>query len=300
MVSQLSHQIRFKNRNMKLLTTTKELTADISALKTLGKTIGFVPTMGALHEGHFSLVRKCKSENDICVVSIFVNPTQFNNPNDLSTYPRTLEQDTKKLAELGCDMVFAPSTEEMYTNEETTTKFSFDFGGLDQVMEGPNRPGHFNGVVQIVSKLFDLVQPLRAYFGEKDFQQVAIIKRMVKVMGYDTMIIPCPIVRDVDGLALSSRNTLLTPEYRAAAPDICAALRKGAAAVGEKSPAEVEALIAENIERGGLLRVIYVQIVDGTSLERVDSWSVAEGGCIQCCVAVQAGDVRLIDNMRMV
>ena len=154
MVSQLSHQIRFKNRNMKLLTTTKELTADISALKTLGKTIGFVPTMGALHEGHFSLVRKCKSENDICVVSIFVNPTQFNNPNDLSTYPRTLEQDTKKLAELGCDMVFAPSTEEMYTNEETTTKFSFDFGGLDQVMEGPNRPGHFNGVVQIVSKLF--------------------------------------------------------------------------------------------------------------------------------------------------
>ena len=292
MVSQLSHQIRFKNRNMKLLTTTKELTADISALKTLGKTIGFVPTMGALHEGHFSLVRKCKSENDICVVSIFVNPTQFNNPNDLSTYPRTLEQDTKKLAELGCDMVFAPSTEEMYTNEETTTKFSFDFGGLDQVMEGPNRPGHFNGVVQIVSKLFDLVQPLRAYFGEKDFQQIAIIKRMVKVMGYDTMIIPCPIVRETSGLAMSSRNQLLSPEQKVTAAQISHILFESRQLIQCQSIPQVQSWVIEQINRVDGLQVEYFEIVDRDTLQPANSWNNTIG-----CITVHCGNVRLIDNI---
>ena len=292
MVSQLSHQIRFKNRNMKLLTTIKELTADISALKTLGKTIGFVPTMGALHEGHFSLVRKCKSENDICVVSIFVNPTQFNNPNDLTTYPRTLEQDTKKLAELGCDMVFAPSTEEMYTNEETTTKFSFDFGGLDQVMEGPNRPGHFNGVVQIVSKLFDLVQPLRAYFGEKDFQQVAIIKRMVKVMGYDTMIIPCPIVRETSGLAMSSRNQLLSPEQKVTAAQISHILFESRQLIQCQSIPQVQSWVIEQINRVDGLQVEYFEIVDRDTLQPANSWNNTIG-----CITVHCGNVRLIDNI---
>ena len=277
---------------MKLLTTTKELTADISALKTLGKTIGFVPTMGALHEGHFSLVRKCKSENDICVVSIFVNPTQFNNPNDLSTYPRTLEQDTKKLAELGCDMVFAPSTEEMYTNEETTTKFSFDFGGLDQVMEGPNRPGHFNGVVQIVSKLFDLVQPLRAYFGEKDFQQVAIIKLMVKVMGYDTMIIPCPIVRETSGLAMSSRNQLLSPEQKVTAAQISHILFESRQLIQCQSIPQVQSWVIEQINRVDGLQVEYFEIVDRDTLQPANSWNNTIG-----CITVHCGNVRLIDNI---
>ncbi|MBO5655950.1 MAG: pantoate--beta-alanine ligase [Rikenellaceae bacterium] len=280
---------------MKIVTSVQDLRSELSQVD--AAQVGFVPTMGALHSGHISLVERARRECGVVVVSVFVNPTQFNDPNDLKNYPRTPEADAEMLRAAGVDVVFMPSVEEMYPTPDTRV---FDFGNIDKVMEGATRPGHFNGVAQVVSRLFDMVRPAKAYFGEKDFQQIAVIRAMVAQLALTVEIIPCPIVRDVDGLALSSRNTLLTPEYRAAAPDICAALRKGAAAVGEKSPAEVEALIAENIERGGLLRVIYVQVVDGTSLERVDSWSVAEGGCIQCCVAVQAGDVRLIDNMRMV
>jgi pantoate--beta-alanine ligase len=280
---------------MKIVTSVQDLRSELSQVDVAQ--VGFVPTMGALHSGHISLVERARRECGVVVVSVFVNPTQFNDPNDLKNYPRTPEADAEMLRAAGVDVVFMPSVEEMYPTPDTRV---FDFGNIDKVMEGATRPGHFNGVAQVVSRLFDMVRPAKAYFGEKDFQQIAVIRAMVAQLALTVEITPCPIVRDVDGLALSSRNTLLTPEYRAAAPDICAALRKGAAAVGEKSPAEVEALIAENIERGGLLRVIYVQIVDGTSLERVDSWSVAEGGCIQCCVAVQAGEVRLIDNMRMV
>ena len=280
---------------MKIVTSVQDLRSELSQVD--AAQVGFVPTMGALHSGHISLVERARRECGVVVVSVFVNPTQFNDPNDLKNYPRTPEADAEMLRAAGVDVVFMPSVEEMYPTPDTRV---FDFGNIDKVMEGATRPGHFNGVAQVVSRLFDMVRPAKAYFGEKDFQQIAVIRAMVTQLALTVEIIPCPIVRDVDGLALSSRNTLLTPEYRAAAPDICAALRKGAAAVGEKSPAEVEALIAENIERGGLLRVIYVQVVDGASLERVDSWSVAEGGCIQCCVAVQAGDVRLIDNMRMV
>ncbi|MBO7169248.1 MAG: pantoate--beta-alanine ligase [Rikenellaceae bacterium] len=280
---------------MKIVTSVQDLRSELSQVD--AAQVGFVPTMGALHSGHISLVERARRECGVVVVSVFVNPTQFNDPNDLKNYPRTPEADAEMLRAAGVDVVFMPSVEEMYPTPDTRV---FDFGNIDKVMEGATRPGHFNGVAQVVSRLFDMVRPAKAYFGEKDFQQIAVIRAMVAQLALTVEIIPCPIVRDEDGLALSSRNTLLTPEYRAAAPDICAALRKGAAAVGEKSPAEVEALIAENIERGGLLRVIYVQVVDGTSLERVDSWSVAEGGCIQCCVAVQAGEVRLIDNMRMV
>ena len=280
---------------MKIVTSVQDLRSELSQVD--AAQVGFVPTMGALHSGHISLVERARRECGVVVVSVFVNPTQFNDPNDLKNYPRTPEADAEMLRAAGVDVVFMPSVEEMYPTPDTRV---FDFGNIDKVMEGATRPGHFNGVAQVVSRLFDMVRPAKAYFGEKDFQQIAVIRAMVAQLALTVEIIPCPIVRDEDGLALSSRNTLLTPEYRAAAPDICAALRKGAAAVGEKSPAEVEALIAENIECGGLLRVIYVQVVDGTSLERVDSWSVAEGGCIQCCVAVQAGEVRLIDNMRMV
>lgn len=280
---------------MKIVTSVQDLRRELSQVD--AAQVGFVPTMGALHSGHISLVERARRECGVVVVSVFVNPTQFNDPNDLKNYPRTPEADAEMLRAAGVDVVFMPSVEEMYPTPDTRV---FDFGNIDKVMEGATRPGHFNGVAQVVSRLFDMVRPAKAYFGEKDFQQIAVIRAMVAQLALTVEIIPCPIVRDEDGLALSSRNTLLTPEYRAAAPDICAALRKGAAAVGEKSPAEVEAIIAEAIECGGLLRVIYVQVVDSTSLERVDSWSVAEGGCIQCCVAVQAGEVRLIDNMRMV
>jgi pantoate--beta-alanine ligase len=203
-----------------------------------------------------------------------------------------LEQDTKKLAELGCDMVFAPSTEEMYTNEETTTKFSFDFGGLDQVMEGPNRPGHFNGVVQIVSKLFDLVQPLRAYFGEKDFQQVAIIKRMVKVMGYDTMIIPCPIVRETSGLAMSSRNQLLSPEQKVTAAQISHILFESRQLIQCQSIPQVQSWVIEQINRVDGLQVEYFEIVDRDTLQPANSWNNTIG-----CITVHCGNVRLIDNI---
>ncbi|MBQ8864497.1 MAG: pantoate--beta-alanine ligase [Rikenellaceae bacterium] len=280
---------------MNVVTTVRELGQLLA--KADPSKVGFVPTMGALHQGHLSLVERARRECEVVVVSVFVNPTQFNDPNDLKNYPRTPEADTEMLRAAGVDIVFMPSVEEMYPTPDTRV---FDFGNIDKVMEGATRPGHFNGVAQVVSRLFDMVRPAKAYFGEKDFQQIAVIRAMVAQLALPVEIVPCPIVRGEDGLALSSRNTLLTPEYRAAAPDICAALREGAAAVGDKSPAEVEALVAEAIERGGLLRVIYVQVVDGTSLERVESWSVAEGGCIQCCVAVQAGAIRLIDNMRMV
>lgn len=280
---------------MKIVNTVQDLRQELSEVD--GSQVGFVPTMGALHSGHISLVERARRECAVVVVSVFVNPTQFNDPNDLKNYPRTPEADAEMLRAAGVDVVFMPSVEEMYPTPDTRV---FDFGNIDKVMEGATRPGHFNGVAQVVSRLFDMVRPAKAYFGEKDFQQIAVIRAMVAQLALDVEIVPCPIVRGEDGIALSSRNTLLTPEYRAAAPDICAALRAGAAAVGEKLPAEVEALVTESIERGGLLRVIYVQVVDGTSLERVSTWSVAEGGCIQCCVAVQAGDVRLIDNMRMV
>lgn len=277
---------------MKLLATKKELLTDISALKTLGKTIGFVPTMGALHEGHFSLVRKCKSENDICVVSIFVNPTQFNNPDDLRKYPRTLQQDTEKLAELGCDMVFAPSSEEIYNSEDMDKPFAFDFGGLDQVMEGPNRPGHFNGVVQIVSKLFDLVQPLRAYFGEKDFQQVAIIKHMVKTMGYETLIIPCPIIRETSGLAMSSRNQLLSEEQKAIAANIARILFESRQLIQCQSVVQVQSWVIEQVNRIDGLQVEYFEIVDCDTLQPTSTWDNTIG-----CITVHCGSVRLIDNI---
>ena len=282
----------FKHKNMKLLTTQKELLTDISALKALGKTIGFVPTMGALHEGHFSLVRKCKSENDVCVVSIFVNPTQFNNPDDLRNYPRNLQQDTQRLAELGCDMVFAPSAEEIYSTEETQAPFAFDFGGLDQGMEGPNRPGHFNGVVQIVSKLFDLVQPLRAYFGEKDFQQVAIIKHMVKTMGYDTLIIPCPIVREPSGLAMSSRNQLLTDAQKVTAANIARVLFESRQLTQCQNVYQVQSWVIEQINRIDGLQVEYYEIVDRDTLRPTTTWNNTIG-----CITVHCGSVRLIDNI---
>jgi pantoate--beta-alanine ligase len=277
---------------MKLFTTRDEMKEALYAFRNQGKSIGFVPTMGALHEGHLSLVSQAGKENELVVVSIFVNPTQFNDPADLERYPRTLEEDMKSLATVGNPMVFAPSVEEMYPEPDAR---QFDFGNLETVMEGRFRPGHFNGVGQIVSKLFDVVGPDRAYFGLKDFQQLAIIKEMVRQLRYDTEIVPCEIVREADGLAMSSRNQLLTPGHRAVAPLISQTLFEAKKLVGEKSVEELTAWVHEKINKSPLLEVEYFEIVDDNYLQPVKTWD--EPTVKVGCIAVHAGKVRLIDNV---
>ncbi len=277
---------------MKVFHSVKELRAALDGLEQSG--IGFVPTMGALHAGHRSLVERARRENATVVVSVFVNPTQFNDKNDLKHYPRTPEADERLLAEAGADYVLMPSVEEIYP---TPDERQFDFGQVDKVMEGATRPGHFNGVAQVVSRLFDIVRPARAYFGEKDFQQIAVIKAMVGQLRLPVEIVECPIVRGDDGLALSSRNQLLDAAHRAAAPHIYATLR---AAVGQShllAPAELKAWVKAEIEREGLLEVIYFQAVDALTMQEVAAWSDSDR--IQGCIAVQAGDIRLIDNIRI-
>ncbi len=252
----------------------------------------FVPTMGALHEGHMSLVRAAgdgaAKRGGAVVVSIFVNPTQFNDPNDLKNYPRTPQHDLSLLEAGGVDVVFMPPVEEIYPETAGAEQArEWDFGTLDKVMEGATRPGHFRGVAQVVSRLFELVMPARAYFGQKDFQQVAIIREMMRLAREEGLpwagveIVECPTVREEDGLAMSSRNTLLTPAHRAAAPDIHRALRLGALKAGELSPRELERYVRAEVERSGVLKMIY--------FDRMGP---------QACIAVQAGNVRLIDNMR--
>ena len=281
---------------MQLITTKKALFEVVSNAKSTGKTIGFVPTMGALHNGHLTLVKRCVSENDLCFVSVFVNPTQFNDKNDLANYPRTLEADAELLASVGCQFVFAPNADEMYDAEEMQKPFEFDFGGLDQVMEGRFRPGHFNGVVQVVSKLFQLVQPTRAYFGEKDFQQLAIIRRMVTIMNFPVEIVGCPIVREESGLALSSRNALLTPEQRQLAVHISQVLKESCLFALETPVHELhDAVVAAVNAREGL-EVEYFEIVDGKTLQPIEKWE--ETNDIVGCITVYCGKIRLIDNIR--
>ncbi len=276
---------------MKILETVSQLKAELEAYKT--STIGFVPTMGALHSGHASLVDRARKECQIVVASVFVNPTQFNDKGDLTTYPRTPEADAALLEERGVDYIFMPSVDEVYP---TSDERVFDFGSIDKVMEGASRPGHFNGVAQVVSRLFDIVEPNKAYFGEKDFQQIAIIRAMVDQLGYGVEIIDCPIIRDADGLALSSRNTLLSPEHRAAAPEIHKALCGGVELSKSATPAEVITSVVETINSNPLLDVVYFKIVDSLSLQDVEKWSDAQA--VQGCVTVQAGAVRLIDNIK--
>lgn len=259
-----------------------------------GRSIGFVPTMGALHAGHISLVERARKENDVVVVSIFVNPSQFNDPNDLLSYPRTPEQDVRMLEQAGADIVFIPGVEEVYPEPDNRR---FDFGLLDKVMEGATRPGHFNGVAQVVSRLFELVRPHRTYFGDKDFQQIAVVRELVRQLRFGLEIVECPMVREGDGLAMSSRNALLEPEYRAVAPQIYRALVKARSAAGTVSVGELERQAVEDIEAGGLLKVIYFYVVDPRTLEHVSDWDKRRGR--HACVAVQAGNVRLIDNMRL-
>lgn len=265
-------------------------------------TVGFVPTMGALHEGHMSLVRQARKENDTVVVSVFVNPTQFNDPEDLRNYPRTPEDDIRMLEDGGADVVFMPDVAEVYPEPDMRV---FDFGTIDKVMEGATRPGHFNGVAQVVSRLFDMVRPARAYFGQKDFQQVAVIKAMVRQLGQDVDIRVCPIIREADGLAMSSRNVLLTRNHRAAAPMIYAALQAGVEYAGgeggeggEQALRRAEEYVRRIIDSQPLLKTIYFGIVNAETMQSAMSWD--EPGGVQGCIAVQAGKVRLIDNISFV
>lgn len=272
--------------------TVKGLEDAVSTLKAQGKTIGLVPTMGALHEGHISLVNRCRKENDVVVVSVFVNPTQFNNKEDLRTYPRNPEADKELLTKAGADIVFMPTPEEVYPEPDTRV---FNLGAVAEVMEGAKRPGHFNGVAQIVSKLFMMVRPDRAYFGEKDFQQIAVIRSMVRIEGFKLDIVPCPIVREADGLAKSSRNVRLTPEMRKIAPNIAKILHESINFAKSHSVAQTQQYVVDSINSFDGMEVEYYEIVNGDTLQAISDWN--ECSHIVGCVTVYCGDVRLIDNI---
>lgn len=289
----LKQQIKQSKLKMKIVHTINELQSELSALTAQGKMVGLVPTMGALHAGHASLVKRCVKENDVTVVSVFVNPTQFNDKNDLIKYPRTLDADCKLLEANGCSYVFAPSVEEMYPQPDTR---QFSFAPLDTVMEGAFRPGHFNGVAQIVSKLFYAVKPNRAYFGEKDFQQLAIIREMTKQLNFDIEIVGCPIVREVDGLALSSRNSLLSAEEREIALKISQTLFKSRTFAADHSVSETIHFVEESIAAEQGLRLEYFKIVDGYTLQDLKDW--ADTNYAVGCITVFCGQVRLIDNIK--
>ena len=278
---------------MKLVHTVQELRAELAIQRQAGKKIGLVPTMGALHEGHASLVRRAVKENDIVVVSDFVNPTQFNDKNDLLKYPRTLEADCELLEKEGAAYVFAPSVEEVYPEPDTR---QFSYAPLDTVMEGKYRPGHFNGVCQVVSKLFMIVEPDKAYFGEKDFQQLAIIREMVKQMQFPLEIIGCPIVREADGLALSSRNARLTDEQRQQALNISRTLFQSKENAASHTVEETQQFVEQAIAASEGLELEYFELVDGTTLQKISSWE--ETDYAVGCITVFCGEVRLIDNIK--
>lgn len=260
-----------------------------------GKTIGLVPTMGALHEGHASLVRRSVADNDITVVSVFVNPTQFNDKNDLSNYPRTLDADCRLLEECGADYVLAPSVNEMYP---TPDKRQFEYPPVSTVMEGAHRPGHFNGVCQVVSRLFYIVRPDKAYFGEKDWQQIAVIKAMVKHLALDVQIVECPIIREDDGLARSSRNTLLAADERAIAPNIFKALKDSLEYAKKHTLKETHDKVVSDINAIDGLDVEYFSIVDGNTLQDVSDWDASD--YVVGCITVYCGKtpIRLIDHIK--
>jgi len=277
---------------MKLYSTITSLQDALREERSKSLKVGLVPTMGALHEGHLSLVKKAGSLCDIVVVSIFVNPTQFNDPNDLANYPRTLESDMKLLSTVRCEYVFSPSAEEVYPIPDTR---KFEFGFLETVMEGKFRSGHFNGVAQIVSRLFEIILPDKAFFGRKDFQQMVVIRELVHQMKYPIEIIPCDIVREKDGLAMSSRNKLLLPEHRNCAPLIYKTLKDAKELALTMNVVDVKKYIVNQINATQLLRVEYFEIVDDTTLMPIESWS--ETGTKVGCIAVFAGKIRLIDNI---
>jgi len=278
---------------MLIFNTISETQQYLKIQQRAGKTIGFVPTMGALHAGHISLIERAKSENDLAVCSIFVNPTQFNNPEDLKKYPRTLEKDCEMLKAVGCDVVFAPSAEEMYPS---LPQLKMDFGTLETVMEGKFRPGHFNGVGIVVSKLFNIVKPEKAYFGLKDLQQVAVIRRMVQDLSFDLEIIPCPTLRETDGLAMSSRNTRLSPEARALAPQIYKALNLAKEKLqAGASVSEMKVAVDDHFTMYPAFEVEYFEAADFDTLLPIEA-KITDGKTA-LCVAAFLGGVRLIDNI---
>jgi len=276
---------------MKLVKTISELHGQLTELRKRGA-VGFVPTMGALHAGHLSLVEYAMQENASVVVSIFVNPTQFNDPKDLQRYPRDLEKDLKLLGPTGCQLVFAPQPNEIYPEPDTR---KFDFGELETVMEGKHRPGHFNGVAQVVSKLFEIVKPDSAYFGRKDFQQLAVIKQLVKQMQLPVNIVACPIIREESGLAMSSRNQQLSPEERENAALIYKTLKEAQKLSAVKSVQALRKWVTETINKNPLLNVEYFEVVDEENLQPVKSWD--ETGKKVGCIAAYCGKIRLIDNI---
>jgi pantoate--beta-alanine ligase len=280
---------------MKVFTTIKETSDYLSRQKAEDMQIGFVPTMGALHEGHLSLMQQAKEENDLLAVSVFVNPIQFNNAADLEKYPRDMDRDRKLLEQIGCDVLFAPDVEEMYPEPETT---AYDFGPLERVMEGASRKGHFNGVAIVVRKLFGIIGPQKAYFGEKDFQQLAIIQELVRQYKLPVEIVPCPIVREPDGLAMSSRNERLTAEERKIAPEIYRILQAAKAKIDELNPSELKKWVEEQFDKEPEFRLDYFEIADDTYLQPVENWDNNKG--IMGFVAVFLGNVRLIDNIRFI
>ena len=280
---------------MKVFQTIVELQNELFQVRKEGKEIGLVPTMGALHEGHASLVERSVKENGVTVVSVFLNPTQFNDQGDLDRYPRTLEADCQLLEKVGADYVFAPSVEEMYPTPDTR---HFEYPPVTTVMEGAKRPGHFNGVCQVVSRLFYITRPTRAYFGEKDWQQIAVIKAMVKALGLGVNIVECPIVRDADGLAKSSRNTLLSPDERAIAPKIYEALKASLDYAKKHTLEETKEKVISDIDSQEGLDVEYYAIVDGNTLQDVSSWE--DSPYIVGCITVYCGKtpIRLIDHIK--
>lgn len=278
---------------MNVIRTIKELRQAIADAKSKGATVGLVPTMGALHAGHLSLINRARRECDLVVVSDFVNPTQFNNPDDLLTYPRTEEADCLKMKEAGVDIAFIPSVEEVYPEPDTRV---FDLGPVAEVMEGAKRPGHFNGVAQIVSKLFAIVAPDKAYFGEKDFQQIAVIRRMVEIEGFKIDIVDCPIVREADGLAMSSRNVRLDAAHRATAPEIHRILESSAVYAANHTVKETEKYVTDRINATEGLETEYFSIVDPLTMQPVSPESSPAGRV--GCVTVYCGNVRLIDNIK--
>lgn len=280
---------------MKTFASIHSIQQFISEEKNKGKTVGFVPTMGALHDGHLQLMRRAKQENSLLVVSIFVNPIQFNNPEDLKKYPRNLEKDQHLLETVGCDVVFAPSVDEMYP-EVVTTKY--DFGKLETVMEGAFRKGHFNGVAVVVKKLFDIILPDKAYFGEKDFQQLAIIQELVRMENLPVQIIPCPIVREEDGLAMSSRNERLSGDERKAAPFIYKTLKEAVKLSNKMPPIEIKNWVIEQFAANKVFQLEYFEIANAHDLQPVTAWNKAYG--TMGFIAVQLGQVRLIDNIRFI
>ncbi len=273
--------------------TKNDLSGHLHSLQNEGKTIALVPTMGALHQGHASLVEKASAENDVVVVSIFVNPTQFNDPSDLNLYPRTLDKDLELLRQLEADLVFVPSVNEVYPEEDTQI---FDLGNLDKVMEGRQRSGHFNGVAQIVSKLFLLVRPHRAYFGQKDFQQLVVIQRLVEILELDIRIVPCPIIREKDGLAMSSRNVRLSKEDRKLAPFIYHTLKLAREKTASLSPSQLKDWVALQFRKQVEMELEYFEIVEDKGLMPLEEWNDRVNKV--ACIAVYLGGVRLIDNLK--